>query len=142
MMKSVVVNGDDVTGAPLDLGDRVTLPNVAITLTNRLTRVSGQVSDARAQPVRDYVAVIVPADTYEVGVMARRVRAIRPGPEATFTTQGVMPGRYLAVAVEGLEDGRQFSPEFQQQVRRLGQEFILREGETATLNLRLTPALR
>ena len=142
MMKSVVVNGDDVTGAPLDLGDRVTLPNVVITLTNRLTRVSGQVSDARAQPVRDYVAVIVPAETYEVGVMARRVRAIRPGPEATFTTQGVMPGRYLAVAVEGLEDGRQFSPEFQQHVRRLGQEFILREGETATLNLRLTPDLR
>ena len=52
-----------------------------------------------------------------------------------------MPGRYMAVAVAALEDGRQFAPEFQQQVRRLGQEFSMREGEAETLNLRLAPDL-
>jgi hypothetical protein len=53
----------------------------------------------------------------------------------------MMPGRYVAVAVEALEEGRQFSPEFQQQARRVGQEFTLREGESRALNLRLTPDL-
>jgi hypothetical protein len=141
MMKSVVVDGQDFTNRPFDLGRRAALSNVIITVTNRLTTVSGRVSDARAQPVREYVVVIVPVETYEAGVMTRRVRVVRPGPEGTFTTRGMMPGQYRAVAVEALEDGRQFSPELQQQVRRLGQEFILREGETGTLSLPLAPDL-
>jgi hypothetical protein len=140
-MKSVVVNGEDFTNTPLDLGGLATLSNVAIIVTNRLTTVSGQVNDAGAQPVRDSVVVLVPSETYEPGVMVRRVRAVRAGPEGMFTTQGMMPGRYVAVAVEALEEGRQFSPEFQQHARRLGREFTLREGETRVLDLRLTPDL-
>ena len=53
----------------------------------------------------------------------------------------MMPGRYVAVAVEALEEGQEFSPEFHRQVRRVGQEFTLREGESSTLNLRLQPDL-
>jgi hypothetical protein len=87
------------------------------------------------------VVVIVPVETYEAGVMTRRVRVVRPGPEGTFTERGMMPGQYRAVAVEALEEGRQFSPEVQQQVRRLGQELSLREGETGTLSLPLAPDL-
>ena len=141
MTKSVVVDGQDFTHSSLDVRDRATVSNVVVTLTNRLTTLRGQVMDAGAQPTRDYVVVVVPAETYEAPIMNQRVRALRPGPDATFTTRGMMPGRYMAVAVEALEDSRQFAPEFQQQVRRLGQEFSIREGEAATLNLRLTPDL-
>jgi hypothetical protein len=139
MMKSIAVAGDDFTHAPIDLAGRTSLSNVVITMTSKLTTVSGQVADVRGQSVRDYAVVIVPAEAYEIGITNRRVRTLRAGPEGTFTTRGMMPGRYVAVAVEAVEEGRQFSPEFQQQVRRAGQEFSLREGETATLNLRLTP---
>jgi hypothetical protein len=141
MMQSVVVEGDEVIDTPIDLGGRATLSNMVITVTNRLTTVRGQVSDARGLPVRDYVVVMVPAETFDTGIMARRVRAVRPGLDATFTARGMRPGRYLVTAVEALEEGLQFSPEFQQHVRRLGQELSLREGETATLSLRLTPDL-
>ncbi len=141
MTKSVVVDGQDFTHSPLDVRDRATVSNVVITLTNRMTTLRGQVIDGRAQPVGDYVVVVVPAETYEPPIMNQRVRALRPGADTTFTTRGMMPGRYMAVAVAALEDGRQFAPEFQQQVRRLGQEFSMREGEAATLNLRLAPDL-
>jgi hypothetical protein len=141
VMKSVVVEGDELIDTPVDLGGRATLSNMVITVTNRLTTVRGQVSDARGLPVRDYVVVMVPAETFDTGIMARRVRAVRPGLDATFTARGLRPGRYLVTAVEALEEGLQFSPEFQQHVRRLGQELSLREGETATLSLRLTPDL-
>ena len=141
MTKSVVVDGQDITHSPLDLRDRATVSNVVLTLTNRMTTLRGQVIDARAQPVGDYVVVVVPAETYEPPIMNQRVRVLRPGADTTFTTRGMMPGRYMAVAVAALEDGRQYAPEFQQQVRRLGQEFSVREGEAATLNLRLAPDL-
>jgi hypothetical protein len=45
------------------------------------------------------------------------------------------------VAVEALEQGRQFAPEFQEQLRRGAREFSLKEGESATLDLTLTPGL-
>jgi hypothetical protein len=37
--------------------------------------------------------------------------------------------------------GRQFSPEFQEQLRRGAREFSVREGESVTVDLTLTPGL-
>jgi hypothetical protein len=51
------------------------------------------------------------------------------------------PGRYVATAVEVLEQGRQFAPEFQEQLRRNAREISIREGETLTLDLKLTTGL-
>ena len=141
MMKSVVVGGKDITHSVFDLGDRDAVTNVVITATNRVTSITGQVTDARGQAAGDYVVVLVPAEGYDAPVVRRRIKVLRPSTEGTFTAQALMPGRYLAVAVEALEEGRQYAPEFQQQIRRLGQEFTLREGERSTLNLRIIPDL-
>ena len=141
MVKSVAVDGRDISDEVIDLGGRARLSDVTVTVTNRVTTLSGQVTDERAQPASEYVVVIVPVEAYHPGVMAQRVKALRPGPSGTFTTQGMWPGRYAAVAVPALENGRHFSPELQQQVRRVGQEFTLGEGQTAALNLRLIPDL-
>ena len=51
------------------------------------------------------------------------------------------PGHYLAAAVEWIEQGRQFEPEFQQRLRRGAREFTVGEGQTLTLDLTLTPDL-
>ena len=51
------------------------------------------------------------------------------------------PGRYVATAIESLEQGRQFAPEFQRELRRGAQEFSVREGESVTVDLKLTPDL-
>jgi hypothetical protein len=51
------------------------------------------------------------------------------------------PGRYVATAVEALEQGRQFAPEFQEQLRHAGREFTVREGESIALDLALASNL-
>jgi hypothetical protein len=141
IVKSVDIGGEDVANTPVDIGRRAGLSEVVITMTNRLTTIAGEVRDARGGPAADSAVVLVPADAYHPAVMARRVRVVRPAPDGTFTTRGVKPGRYVAVAIEVLEDGRQFSREFQQQVRRLGGEFTLREGESRMLMLRVLPGI-
>ena len=47
--------------------------------------------------------------------------------------------RYLATAIEAMEPNGQYSPEFRRQLQRGAREFTLREGETMSLDLRLTP---
>jgi hypothetical protein len=110
-------------------------------MTDKLTQISGQVADARGQVLRDYVVVVLPQESKEPVVAARWIRTIRPDSNGRFQMRGLRPGRYVATALETIEQGRQFAPEFQQELRRGAREFSLREGETVTLDLKLTTGL-
>ena len=141
-LKSVTVDGRDVTDTPLDLTGRETIDDVRITMTDKLTNVSGQVADARGSTLLQYVVVVLPAEELETSTATMRyVRTVRPDTNGRFELRALRPGRYLATALESLEQGRQGSPDFRRQLRRGAREFTLKEGETLTLDLRLTPGL-
>jgi protocatechuate 3,4-dioxygenase beta subunit len=141
MLKSVSVAGDDITDVPLDMTDKTALSDVRIVLTDKLTDIAGQVTDARGQPLKDYVVIIQPAATLEPIVASRSIRVVRPDTSGRFQVRGMRPGRYVATAIEALEQGRQFSPEFQKELRRDARAFSVREGETIAVDLKLTPDL-
>jgi hypothetical protein len=139
VVKSIEIGGQEVANTPVDVRRQSGLADVVIRMTNRLTTIAGQVTEATGQPARECAVIVMPAEALHTAVMARRIRVVRPGPDGAFTTRGLRPGRYVALAVDVIEEGRQFSPEFQQQVRRLGDEFALAEGETRTVKLRVLP---
>jgi hypothetical protein len=141
LVKSVTIEGDDVTEMPIDLAGKPSLTGVVIRMTDKRTELSGQVSDAKGQVLKDYVVVLLPAEQKEPIVAARWIRTVRPDSNGRFVAVGLRPGRYVAVAIEALEQGRQFAPEFQEQLRRNAREISVREGESVTLDLRLTPGL-
>jgi len=120
------------------LTDVRTLSDVVITLTDKVTTVSGQVTDSRGQPLTDYVVVIQSAEQKEPVVAARLIRVARPDTRGRFEVRNLRPGRYVATAIEALEQGRQYSPEFQKELRRGARDFTLKEGETIAVDLRLT----
>jgi protocatechuate 3,4-dioxygenase beta subunit len=141
LLKSVTIEGEDVTDTPLDLGAKPSLTGVVIRMTDKRTQISGQVSDTRGQILKDYVVVLLPAEQKEPIIAARWIRTVRPDSNGRYVAVGLRPGRYVAVAIEALEQGRQFAPEFQEQLRRAAREVALKDGETATLDLKLTPGL-
>ena len=51
---------------------------------------------------------------------------------------GLPPGRYLAVALEYLEQGSEMDPDLLEQLRSKATDFTLREGETHQLDLKLS----
>jgi hypothetical protein len=141
-VKSVTLAGDDITDVPMDLTGIPSLSDLRIVLTDKLTRIAGQVKDQRGQPMTDYVVVVLGAQLQQEPVIAARsIRVIRPDNTGRFQLSGLRPGRYVAAAIEALEQGRQFAPEFQQQLRRGAREFTLNDGEAVTLELSLTPDL-
>jgi protocatechuate 3,4-dioxygenase beta subunit len=141
VLKSVTLAGDDVTDQPIDFSGRDAVSDVVITMTDKLTDISGVVTDARGQPVADYVVVILPSEQKESALASRYIRVVRPNNDGQFQIRGARPGRYVAAAVESLEQGRQFAPEFQQRLRQGAKEFSVREGEAVKVDLRLTPEL-
>lgn len=141
VIKSVTHEGQDISEAPFDVTNRRTVSDVRITLTDTLTTVGGYVTDSKGQNLSDYVVVIQPAAQREPAAVARLVRALRPDTTGRFEVRGLRPGRYLATAVEAMEQNRHYSPEFQKELRRGAREFTVREGEALTLDLRLTAGL-
>jgi hypothetical protein len=84
-IKSVTLDGEDITDVPLDMAGRTAISDLTITLTDKLASVAGQVTDARNSPVTDYVVVLLPAD--EKPPLPTTPAAIRPaacGPAATW----------------------------------------------------------
>ena len=138
VMKSVTLDGRDITNEALNLEGMEVVSGVIVTVTDRQTTVAGHVLDRDGQPVRSYVVVVLPADPTATDV-PRRIHMVRSDANGRFEIRRMRPGRYLAAAVEWIEQGRQFAPEFQERLRREAREFTVGEGETLTLELRLAP---
>ena len=137
-VKSVRLDGREITNVPMDTLGRSTIDGVQVVLTDKSSTLAGHVTDDRGAAATQYVVVVQPADDMEPAVAGRLVRTVRPDTNGRFEFRDLRPGRYLATAIEALEQGRQYSPEFRQQLRRGAREFALREGEALTLELKLT----
>jgi len=141
VVKSISLDGEDVTDEPIDLTSKPLVGPVVIRLTDKVTQISGQVSDARGERTRECAVVFQSAEAREPVVAARLLRIARCMSNGSFQIRGMRPGNYVVTVTESIEQGRQFEPEFQQQLRRAGHSFAIREGETVTLDLKLTSGL-
>jgi protocatechuate 3,4-dioxygenase beta subunit len=138
-LKSVSREGTDITDAATDLTGPDGVSGVTIVLTDKLTDVSGQVTDGRGQPLKDFLVVVQPGEPKSSAALTRYLRTARPEQDGRFRLRGLPPGDYFATAVESLEQGRQFVPDVQARLRDTARRFTVREGETVVLDLRLTP---
>jgi hypothetical protein len=136
-LKSVTLDGADITDTGYDFRPGNNMTGLVITLTDRLTDVTGSVRDARGQPVSDYVLVAFPEDTKLWVPQSRFVQTTRPNQNGTFNIKALPPGRYLAAVVPSLETGLQNDPAVLAQLRPHAHSFSLAEGQTLNLNLEM-----
>ena len=140
-LKSVTIQGDDMTDVPYEFKGAQALSDVVIVLTDKLTEISGGVTDNRGRALTDYVVVLLPGEMKEGAAATRFTRTIRPDQQGAYRVRGLPPGEYLVAAVESLEQGREWDPEFQGRVRDIGRSVTLTEGQSLALDLKLTGGL-
>jgi carboxypeptidase family protein len=136
-LKTITIEGNDITDTAFEFKPGTSVGGVVITLTNRITEITGTVRDLRGQPVSDYVLVAFPEDTKLWGAQSRHVQTTRPNQSGTFSIKGLPPGRYLAAVVPALENGLQNDPAVLEQLRNGAKNFSLAEGQTLNLNLEM-----
>ena len=136
-LKSVTLDGIDVSDAPYDFKPGNSVTGLLITLTDRLSEITGNVRDGRGQQLADYVIVAFSEDPKLWGAQSRFVQTTRPNQNGTFSIKGLPPGRYLAAVVPALENGLQNDPAVLEQLRPRGRNFSLTEGQTLNLNLEM-----
>ena len=136
-LKSITLDGADITDMPYEFKPGNNVTGLVITLTDRLSEITGSVRDGRGQPVADYVLVAFPENTKLWGAQSRFVQTTRPNQNGTFSIKGLPPGRYLAAVVPALENGLQNDPAVLEQLRPRARSFSLAEGQTLNLNLEM-----
>jgi hypothetical protein len=95
-LKSVTVGGEDITDKPREFksNDRVT-----ITLTSRASTLEGNVSDGAGAPSTEAGVILFSEDKAAWRFNSSRVKRSPVDPSGHFLLQGLLPGRYLIVAV-------------------------------------------
>lgn len=140
MLKTVTVNGQDMTDTPMELLPGQAISGVQIVMTKKVTTLSGLVTDARGTPVLDAAVVVFPSNEKLWTFQSRFIKASRPDQDGRYRISA-LPGAesYLIAAVQGLEDGQAGDPDFLATLRDTAARFELADGETKSVDVTLTP---
>lgn len=133
VITGVTLGGDDVSDSGIDLAGKQAVEGIRVTVTNRLTTVTGLVISDRGDRIGDHPVVLMRVDAPEMPVRLL-VRALRTDTDGRFETRGLQRGSYVAAAVES--DAAALDPEFLERLRSAGQRFTLQDGQAVTLDLR------
>ncbi len=139
-LKAVRHGGTNVTDTGIDIRPNEDISGIEIDLTNQPTEVSGMVTNARSEPVKDYTVVVFSKDRERWGYMSRFFQNARPDQDGRFKVKGLPAGDYYAVALDYMEPGEATDPEFLDRIKAHAVSLSLNDGETKTLDLKLSLA--
>jgi hypothetical protein len=140
IVNAISHQGRDITDAPIDLKSGEELSGVQVMLTDRVATVTGQLTDDKGTPVADGTVIVFAADSTKWYDGSRFVRAVRPDQKGRYQIAGLLPGEYLAVAVDYVEQGLWNEAEYLESLRQHAQKVTLADGSrTITLKLVVMP---
>jgi hypothetical protein len=139
-LKAVLFDGQDITDSGAEFVPGRTYDGLQIVFTQKTTDLSGLLTDDRGKPVLDATVIVFPANRDRWNYLSRYIRTMRPDTNGRFTTKNLPPAEdYLIIAVQNLEQGQGSDPEFLTRAREEAKAFSLNEGETKTVDVRLSP---
>lgn len=104
-LKSVSLDGVDVTDTPVDFRSGGAPRTVRIVITSRTNAVSGIVRDDAGQPLGRARVVVFSADERTWGWRSRMVKSVESDDQGRYAIDGLLDGKYHVLAVPFLEDG-------------------------------------
>lgn len=139
-IRAVRYRNTDVTDTGFEIRASEDIGDVEVELTNRPTDLSGVVSNAKGEPVKDYSVIVFPQDRDKWTPNSRYMRTSRPDQDGRYKVSGVPPGAYLVIALDYLDQNEWNDPEFLEKIRSKATTFSVNEGETKSVDLRIVGA--
>ncbi len=134
-MKAVFLDGREITDTPLEVkSENVTGLNVIF--TDRISSLSGNVRDARGNPIGDVTVIAFPADDRLWMPQSRQILSARTDQAGAYKLASIPAGDYLVIAWDDVEQGEWFDPAFLDQIRGRATKVRIEEGEQRTHDLK------
>jgi protocatechuate 3,4-dioxygenase beta subunit len=135
-LKSVYLDGRDVTDQPVDVKGGESADALNIIFTDRISGVSGLVQREGDAPATDVRVIAFPADDKLWRPQTRRIQTARTDQTGAYRMNNLPPGDYLLVATGDVEPGEWFDPAFLDSARDKGVRLTIGEGEQKVQNLK------
>jgi len=136
-IRSVRLSGNDITDAGVEIKANEEIHALEVELTNKLTTITGLVTNARGDGVKDYTTIVFAQDAARWTGNTRYVSQGRPDQDGRFKINGLPPGEYYIVALDRVDSGEAGDPEFLERIRTKASRLSLNEGETKTVDLKV-----
>jgi hypothetical protein len=141
-LKSVVIDGADVTDRPFDFGlSGRAYDDVAVVFSPNVASIAGRVTDERGVAVPRYAVVLFGADRDTWFSGSRWLKMARAGSDGVFRLTGLAPGEYWIAAVDRLdgtvEAGEWQDPELLQDLSLRAVRVTLGERQSQTTTIRI-----
>ena len=136
LLKTVRLNGQDVTDKPIDLTGMAPISGVDVVVTSRGGEVSGTALDAAGRPLPEGAVIVFAADSARWAAPSRFVKMATLDERGGFRVAGLPAASYLAVAVARLAPDWE-RPAVLEGLQGVASPFALAEGERQTLAIRV-----
>jgi hypothetical protein len=128
-VQSATIGGIDALDQAVDIGAGIGSADVAVTLSDRGTELSGALRDRAGQPAPEYFIIAFPADRSLWTWRSRRIQQTRPGHDGSFAFRNLPPGDYRMAAVTDVEENEWYEPAFLETLLPASFALTLAEGE-------------
>ena len=137
MLKSVVHGGRDVSDAPLVVTPDADVVDVVVTLTDRVTEITGLLLDS-AGPAPEFTILVFPVDKTQWGRDSRRrPPPTRPGTDGRYRLTAVAPGEYYIVAASEISFDEMYDVTLLESLIPSAIKLSLAEGEKKVQDFKL-----
>jgi protocatechuate 3,4-dioxygenase beta subunit len=137
-IRSVRYRGVDVTDSGIEFRPSEDVTDVEVELTNRISSVSGLVTNSKGEALKDYSVIVFPADREKWTPNSRYMRTARPDQEGRYKVNSLPPGEYRIIALDYIDPNDWNTPEFLDGVRSKATSVSVNEGEIKSVDLRIT----
>ncbi len=138
MLKSISRGGVDVTDTPVDVAGTARLDGFQVVVTNRVSEVTGTVTNANRQLVKGGAVLLFAADASRWKYPSRFVRSAPIQDNGAFRIAALPPGSYLVAPVQSLQSNWD-APELLKPLRDRATAVRLAEGERKVVTVTMHP---
>jgi hypothetical protein len=133
-LKALEVEGRDMADLPLPIEHDKTLSGVRVVLTTRPTTIRGALRDKRQNPAEGTVIIFAEdSTTWREG--SRTIRTTRLDQRGLFTFKGLPAGDYFLVALDSVQEGQWYDPEFLEGLKGRARRIAIADAESKHVDL-------
>jgi Carboxypeptidase regulatory-like domain len=137
-LKSVTVDGRDVTDIPIAIRSGQRINSVVVTFTDKVNEITGSVTDAQGNAVTEYTVLAFSTNSAVWRPQSRQIAIARPDQTGMFRIRNLPSGEYYVVTVDPSEPGEWFDPGYLDQHRGGASRVTLGDGDVKTQDFKVT----
>jgi hypothetical protein len=136
-LKTVTIDGREVTDIPIPVRSGQRINNVVMTFTDKVNEINGSVTDAQGGAVTEYTVLAFSTNSAVWRPQSRQIAIARPDQTGMFRIRNLPTGDYYVVTVDPSEQGEWFDPAYLDQHRGGATRVTLGDGDVKTQDFRV-----